>query len=93
MLRHECRVLGLDIEVREGDTIEGLAAEVGLPPQALLAANKGALSASPSASASTCNPNILQIPTTPRKIFCMRTFALLTAMLMCALAVPLSRQE
>ena len=38
------RVLGINIEVREGDTIDGLAAEIGLPKQALLIANKGELS-------------------------------------------------
>ena len=36
------RVLGINIEVREGDSIDSLAAEIGLPKQALLIANRGA---------------------------------------------------
>lgn len=35
------RVLGINIEVRDGDSIGSLAAEIGLPRQALLIANKG----------------------------------------------------
>lgn len=35
------RVLGINIEVRDGDSIDSLAAEIGLPRQALLIANKG----------------------------------------------------
>jgi hypothetical protein len=34
-------VLGINIEVRDGDSIDSLAAEIGLPRQALLIANKG----------------------------------------------------